>query len=221
MKKYRIDFSTISAIIWDMDGVLSDTQKFHAESESALLSEHDIKISKEEITSVYAGMADELMFQEIFLKHNKSIPDMKKLLERKWKLMERISKNNVTFIPHAKNLVQTCKDAGFLMAIASSSPQSFIDHITNSLTISSYFPVCISAQSVERGKPSPDVFLYAAKKLGVLPEQCLVIEDGVSGMIGAKNAGMHCIGLVDNQEKQVPADVTVTSLHEIIDMISL
>ena len=72
------------------------------------------------------------------------------------------------------------------------------------------------------GKPEPDVFLLAAERLGVAPQHCVVVEDGVSGMIGAKKAGMRCVALARHEgEGDYPADFVVSDLRQIIDDKSL
>lgn len=80
--------------------------------------------------------------------------------------------------------------------------------------LSEYFEVIKSASEVPNGKPAPDVFLETANELGVNPEECLVIEYGRSGMKGATEAGVVCIGLVD-ESREYPAHVTVNSLSEL------
>jgi beta-phosphoglucomutase-like phosphatase (HAD superfamily) len=82
------------------------------------------------------------------------------------------------------------------------------------LGLSEYFEVIKSASEVPNGKPAPDVFLETANELGVNPEECPVIEYGRSGMKGATEAGVVCIGLVD-ESREYPAHVTVNSLSEL------
>lgn len=100
------------------------------------------------------------------------------------------------------------------MAIASSSQPEFIQKVVENLELEKYFDCIKSASNVDKGKPAPDVFLKAAEDLGVKPSNCLVIEDGRSGMKGAKEAGMACIGLV-NEDGDYPADETTESLKNL------
>lgn len=211
-------FDNVRAIIWDMDGVLSDTQKIHAKVESLLLNKYGIFMSPSEITIHYAGVSDEEMFLEIFEQHKIKVTDIHELVAQKWSLMKEVTEGKITAIPHAIDLLKEFKKNQFHLAIASASPLEFIQYVVDSLKIRGHFSALVSSEEVKKGKPEPDVFLLAADKLGVLPGQCIVIEDGTNGMIGARKAGMRSIGLVGNNATTVPADMIVTSLSQVKNM---
>ena len=103
------------------------------------------------------------------------------------------------------------------MAIASSAPMENIQLILRGLGIESYFQAIVWGREVTEGKPSPQAFLLAAEKLGVKPEDCLVIEDAVAGVSAAKRAGMKCIAVTTTnpREKLHEADLVVDSLAEV------
>lgn len=203
------------AVIFDMDGVISDTQKFHAQVESQLLAEFGIKMSPDEITQDYAGVPDEQMFEDLLSRSDVKNYIIKDLVEKKWELMRQATNGSVTAIPYSLELINILKENSFLLAIASSSTKSFIEIVVMDLHIEEKFDIIVSGQEVKYGKPNPDIFLLAAKKLAVLSQECVVIEDGRSGMVAAKAAGMKCIGLVTNVKEKWPADCLVTSLSQI------
>lgn len=208
------------AVIFDMDGVVSDTQKFHAEVESLLLKEFGIHMEPDEITRIYSGVADEKMFAELFEKHNVKVASVADVVFRKWDLMRQVASGRITPIPHAVELIQQLKKEGFKLAIASASTKAFINEVMEALNIREYFDTIVSAQEVQHGKPAPDIFLLAAKRLGVQPEESVVIEDGRSGMIGATAANMKSIGLVTDIMADYPATKLVSSLQDVnIDII--
>ncbi len=93
--------------------------------------------------------------------------------------------------------------------------KKFINEVVKELDLKKHFDVLVSAQEVENGKPAPDIFLLAASRLGVLPEEAIVIEDGKSGMIGAAAAKMKSIGLVADVTGDYPATLLVSSLEHI------
>lgn len=219
--KNKYNFKKIKAVIWDMDGVLSDTQKFHAEAESLLLEDFQIFIKPENITKEYAGVADEKMFAEIFLKYGRKNQNLKELIFQKWNLMKKITNDRIEAIPHATKLVKKLKENNYSLAIASASNTNFIMHVLNSLKVEHYFDAIVSAQEVINGKPAPDIFLLAAQKINTKPEDCLVLEDGISGMIGAKKAGMLSIGLVEKKSIKTPADINIEKLEEIEKILNL
>ena len=208
---------TIKTIIFDMDGVISDTQKVHAEMESKILKTYEIDISPDEITRIYAGTSDSEFFPKVFSDFKKEVPqDVDSVNEKKLEAIARALRGNVVPIPGVKNLINILKIEGFPLGVASGSGPELINLILSELGIRDEFDEITSSEEVERGKPDPAVFLLAAKKLNSKPNECLVIEDGVNGMIAAKNAGMKCIGLVPEKDADVyPADLLVQSLGEI------
>ncbi len=203
------------AVIFDMDGVISNTQKYHAKVEIKLLKHLGIHISKEELQDKYAGVSDEEMFIKIFQKKRIQAADIPALVLQKWKLLREIANGKIEAIPHAILLINALKKNGYKLAVASASPHDFIIYVLKSLKVLKKFDAIVSSQEVKHGKPAPDIFLLAAKRLAVLPKDAIVIEDGRSGMIGAKRAYMKCIGLVSEIKSDYPATMLVTSLDQV------
>jgi len=213
LKRMRapLKMKMIKAIIFDMDGVISDTQKWHSQIESKILLKHGIKIKPSEITRKYSGVKDVDMFKELFNQNNvKSKPE--KASKEKWKEMQKKAEKKIPPIKGAKKLIKKLKSKGFKLAVASSSPTSFIQTVLKKLEIKQ-FDTIASSREVKNGKPHPDVFLLAARRLKIKPKECIVIEDGVNGMIAAKKAGMKCIAF--SKSKNKPADLTVSQLEKI------
>ncbi len=204
----------IKAVIFDMDGVVSDTQKLHASVEESLLKKYGIKMDVEEITEKYAGVPDRKVFERIF-RDNNILVDVDKVIKEKWDKMFSLTKNNVSPISGAMELINELKNNGFKLGIASSSPIRFIELVLSELGLKEKFYAITGAEEVKYGKPDPQIFLLTARKLRVTPKECVVIEDGISGMIAAKRAGMKCIGLVEKENRDYPADLIVRSLREI------
>jgi HAD superfamily hydrolase (TIGR01509 family) len=204
----------IKAVIFDMDGVISDTQKLHARVEEEILSRFGISISSEEITKRYAGVKTNEFFDEL-LKRQEQPYNLGQLMEEKWRRMEELASKSIDEIDGATKLIQGLYNSGFKMAVASASNQIYVKNVIRSLGLEKYFKFLISGDMVSSGKPNPEIFLLAASKLEVNPINCLVIEDGVSGMQAAKAGNMKCIGLVDSKNKEYPTKNLVLSLGEI------
>lgn len=205
------------AVIFDMDGVVSDTQKFHAEAESLVLKKYGISMAPEDITYRYAGVSDDVMFREIFEENGIKLESADKLIFIKWDLMAQIAKGRIEAIKHAPELIKNLKQDGFKLAIASSSTKNFINNVLNELNLTDYFDALVSSEEVKKGKPAPDIFLLAASRLGAKAEDSVVVEDGKSGMIGAARANMKCIGLISDMKNkdEYPADKIVVSLSDV------
>ncbi len=196
-----------------MDGVISDTQKIHATVEANLFREYGINITSDEITKKYAGTPDKVCFAKIFEAHGLNI-DVEAALKIKWKRMMLLASGGIDAIPGAIKLINDLKLAGLKLGGASSSPKNFIELVLAKLGIKEKFDAITSTQEVDRGKPNPDIFLLAAKKINIEPIECVVIEDAMSGMIAAKAAGMACVGLISD-DRNYPADLSVTTLENL------
>ncbi len=201
------------AVIFDMDGVISDTQKIHAQVESEILFEQGIYLTPSEITMRFAGVKTEEFFRELIGQEKKLLVD--ELMNKKWEKMALYAREGVDEIEGSIELIKMLFALKIKMAVASASNSRYVTTILSTLGVLDYFPVVVSGDCVKKGKPDPESFLLAAQKLQVKPEYCVVIEDGRSGMIAAKAGGMKCIGLVSLKDKSYLADLLVTSLKEI------
>lgn len=129
----------------------------------------------------------------------------------------RFVKENIKALPGAVELIQSLAEAKMQLALVSSTPKENIELITKTLDIKKYFSLFINGDDVKEGKPSPQAFLLAAKKLRVEPKNCVVMEDAVVGVQAAKRAGMYCIAVTNTypREELSEAAIVVNSLEEI------
>lgn len=202
------------AVVFDMDGVVSDTQTLHAQVEEKMLRHYGIKITAKKITEKYAGVPDNVCFTEIFKEYKVKV-NLDKFIAEKWKKVLSLARKNVSPIEGSIKLINDLKKAKFKLGLASSSPLRFIKLVLSKLKLQHEFNAISSGEEVKRGKPHPDIFLLTAKKLNVRPDLCVAIEDGKSGMVAAKAAKMRCVGLVTTKEGKYPADLIVTSLYQL------
>lgn len=202
----------VAAWIFDLDGVLADTQRLHAQVEHEILSRYGCTLTEHELSRQYAGVSCNQIFRELIKKPG---IDIDGLVEEKWHTVTRATRGNVVPIDGSIDLVRELAGAGLPLGVASGSRPKYINLVLTELGIAGCFSTVISSTHVARGKPAPDIFLYAASHLGVAPRQCVVVEDGIAGMIGAKAAYMSCIGLVSDVHASYPADRLVQSLREI------
>jgi HAD superfamily hydrolase (TIGR01509 family) len=114
-------------------------------------------------------------------------------------------------------LIESLRESGIKTALASSSPKHLVDLVMDKFGIAGLFDLILSGDEVERGKPAPDIYLGAAKKLGVTPENCVVVEDAPSGVAAAKAAGMRCLAVGTSASKSglVAADRVVGGFEEV------
>lgn len=204
----------IKAVLFDMDGVISDTQKLHARVESELLARYGIIISPSEISRRYAGVNTRSFFDEL-LSEAGGVYDLDELIKEKWKKMAVLAAESVDAVDGSIELIKRLHAAGYKKAVASASNREYVENVIHKLNLGEYFEFLASGDMVKNGKPDPEIFLLAASKIGIDPEHCLVIEDGTSGMKAAKAGNMKCIGLVESREKEYPTENLVCSLHEV------
>lgn len=202
------------AVIFDMDGVISDTQKHHSIVESDILSKYGVTITPEEITRRYAGTRSKDMFKELLANEGKSIDCVETMYQEKTRMMQSIGA--IEPIPGSIELITGLYQAGFPLAVGSASKTSFIDHVLSSLNIKQYFTAVVSGETLLRSKPDPEIFLVAARKIDTKPEDCVVIEDSYQGMTAAKRGNMMCIGLVSKIDYDLfPTKNQVLSLKDV------
>lgn len=202
----------IKGIIFDMDGVISDTQKLHSMVESDILNRFNINITSEEITKKYSGVKTKEFFESLLKTQNLEY-DVNVLMKEKWKKMQELG-SKVDAIDGSIDLIKRLSPE-YPLAVASASNLDYVQTILKTLGVINYFSYIVSGDMVSKGKPDPESFLLAATKIKILPRNCLVIEDGISGMKAAKLAKMYCIGLVKEKNSVYPTNNLILSLSEI------
>jgi HAD superfamily hydrolase (TIGR01509 family) len=182
------------AAIFDMDGVLVDTEPFYVEVNQQLFEKLGITMSIEEQLT-FVGISSAEMWHTTREKFKLSQP-VETLMQLETEAFCRKLKTlpNLTPMPGVVALIKTLRDSGSRLAIASSSSRIIIDLITARTGLDAYFDVIVSGEEVVHGKPNPEIFLTAAERLHVVPENCVVIEDSPHGVAGAKSANMRCVG---------------------------
>lgn len=208
----------IKAIIFDMDGVLVNSEPHHVKIEQKLFASVNLKISREE-HKTYLGKSPEQMWDEVLRKHD--IPYSAKDLAEKntEEILKYFSEiNEIGPEPGLRELLDQLIEKRIPVAIASSSGMKTIDLILGITGLSKYFLHKASSETVGKSKPEPDVYLHAAKLLSVKPETCIVIEDSPNGIKAAKAAGMICVAYTgaagDNADSSL-ADETISSFNQL------
>lgn len=205
----------LEAVIWDMDGVIADTGRYHFQAWQDVFWKRGIEFTIDEFNNHF-GQRNDTIIQYAF-KGNISPEELDKVAQKKEaNYRERVTAN-VKALPGAVRLIKSLRQCGIKMAIASSAPPENIRLILGKLRIEKYFNAIVWGREVTEGKPSPQAFLLAAKKLNVVPESCVVIEDAMAGVAAAKRAGMKCVAVTNTSpgEKLSEADIVIDSLEKV------
>jgi len=159
---------------------------------------------------------DYFMWQKLKEQYNLK-PSVEEIVEmKKERFLKRI--NEVELTENFMNFMLTLYKEGYPMAIASSNNKKIVDAIVNRFGLDKYMKFIISGEEVKRGKPDPEIFITTAKRIGVDPESCLVIEDAENGVKAAKAAGMKCIGYknMDSGKQDLSeADLVINNFSEL------
>jgi len=205
----------LEAVLWDLDGVIADTADYHYRAWKNVFAEYGFDFKKEDFMQFFGRRHDTII--RFALGDRLSPEEFEAITEKKQQIYRQLISGHVTALPGAITLIRSLYDAGIKQAIASSAPFDNIHIITRSLGIDNCFQAVASGIEVKEGKPDPAIFLLAAKKLGVSPANCIVIEDAIAGVAAAKSAGMICVAVTSShaREKLSGADLIVDSLKEI------
>ena len=208
----------IKAIIFDMDGVLVDSEPFHVEIEKQQFNRHKIQVSDIEHQQ-YLGVASDVMWHKIAKNHTLNISLEELIQQNRTETIRYFSElKEIPVMPGLVDLLEKLKKKNYRLAVASSSFPEIIELILEKTDLKKYFQIIVSSQEAGKCKPEPDVFLLAAQKLGVKPEDCLVIEDSKNGIRAAKSAKMKCIAYQmpgTDPQNQKDADTVIKSFGEL------
>jgi HAD superfamily hydrolase (TIGR01509 family) len=217
-----VDAVAVDAVVLDMDGLLIDTEPVWRVAESAVLAGLGISLSESDLLDSTGQPIDELVrgWRRRRSRHNGRGPEPTDA-----EVAEQIIDQVIAHVraegqpmPGVAATIARFERYGLALAIASSSPLRLIDAVCDRLGLAGIRVRC-SGEDEARGKPAPDVYLTAARRLGVSPASCLALEDSPHGIAAAKSAGMRCVAVPDPLLAADPryreADLVIGSLTEL------
>lgn len=206
--------SRLEAVIWDLDGVIADTAAYHYRAWRDVFKKRGVDYSLAEFMP-YFGRRHDAIIKSVLGDLPRAEFDA--INEEKQRNYRRLVAQDIRALPGAVALIKSLYENSIKQAIASSAVPQNIEIITRGLGISHCFQAIVHGMEVEEGKPSPQTFLLAAKKLKTRPADCAVIEDAIAGVAAAKNAGMKCVAVTSSHAKESlkGADIIVATLKEV------
>jgi len=212
----------MKAVIFDMDGVIVDSEPIHFESDKMTMKHYGKEISDEELNN-YVGISNPEMWTDFKEKYRLSAT-LEEILEKQISFKKiLIGSKRLEPIDGIRELLCKLKSGAIKIGLASSSSRELIELILNNIGIKESFEVIISAEDVQKSKPAPDIFLAASERLGLDPSTCLVIEDSRHGVKASKLAGMKCIGFRNphsGSQDLSSADAVVCLMSEIYPLMN-
>ena len=189
----------IELVIFDLDGLLADTEKLHMKAYQNAFSSmgyHDLteKNYAEHWIRLGKGIAD-------FLKEYSINLDIEQIRILKAEEYDRLVRSEVQAMPGAIELLKELQRSKVKMALATASYKKSAIAVLETLKIEKFFQFIATKECIKRNKPFPDIFLFTAKKMNVKPENCVVLEDAEKGIVAAYNAGMKSIAVPNKYTK--------------------
>lgn len=207
------------AVLWDVDGVLIDSGEQHRRAWEQLAREEQFPYSDAAFWATF-GMRNADIFPRMF---GVSGPPERiaALADRKEAIYRALLAEEAVALPGAKELLAALHDAGYRQALGSSAPPANLEAIIRLLDIGSLLDAVVSGEAVAHGKPAPDIFLAGAARLGIIPAQCLVIEDAPAGVAAAHAGGMRCLAVRRAGQPDAPGLVAADALVDSLEHASV
>lgn len=208
----------IKSVIFDMDGLLIDSEPYWRMAERTVFASVGINLSEEQCRSTTGMRVDKVVSHWNALYPNHITNEQ--LVARQ--IVDEVTRLVITYgepMPGVRQAAELFASRGCTMALASASAMSLINAVLDKLAVRQWFSVVQSAENVKYGKPHPEIFLDTAASLGTNPEECLVLEDSIFGVIAGKAAMMKVIAVPDkalaSRREYGVADAVLHSLAEI------
>ncbi|MXR67899.1 hexitol phosphatase HxpB [Shewanella sp. JBTF-M18] len=212
-----------AAVIFDMDGVLIDSEPSWQAAEYKVLSQLGLPISLSD-TQQTTGLRIDQVVDYWYKRHPWEGYDNAATAEA---IVQQVADEIIRSgeaMPGVKQALEACKQRGLKIGLATSSPTLLIDAVMQKLAIADKFDAIESAETLALGKPHPEVYLNCAKALDVAPSHCLAIEDSFNGLIAARAANMHTVVIPApheaSQARWAAAHQQLKSLEEFADYLA-
>jgi len=206
------------AVIFDLDGVLADSEPWWNKIDAKLLAEYGVTYRGEYHQNV-VGVSYRLAVEFYKKAFALSVPT-EELMRRRGEIATEFFANQVGLFANVKDVLEELRQMKLRLAVATSSVSASARPFLDRHALTGFFEVIITGEEVERGKPAPDIYLRAAEQLGISADACLVVEDALPGVAAAKAANMRVVAIpdtrfVDRREYEKKADYVLGSLAEL------
>lgn len=218
----KINNNEIKAIVFDMDGVLIDTEKYLTKFWCMAAKEagFDMKIEHAYMIRSLQGKFAAIKLKEIF---GESF-DYEAVRNRRKELMnEHLKIHGIEPKPYVKESLTSLKNLGYILSVATSTDSERAKQYLTEIGVYSLFDKIICANMVENGKPMPDIYLYACKNIGYAPKNCIAVEDSTNGVISAYRAGLNVV-MIPDLTKETDEEINMTykvvsNLNELVQIL--
>ena len=209
--------NSTKAVIWDLDGTLINSVDHHWEAWREVMAEENITLTFEDFVADFGKRNDEILRGRVDARMtDEEVARIALSKEEKYRRFIRAEgpTKGLALLPGAERWLAQLKADGWRQALGTSAPQGNIDAVFDVLKIEQFFDAVMSSEQVKVGKPAPDVFLAAAAKMNIAPENCIVVEDAPAGIEAARRAGMKSVGVLTTHD-ELKADWVFKGLEDL------
>ena len=208
----------IKGIIFDLDGVLLETEYYQWQGWVIPLREFGIELTKEMYFN-YAGKNGKQIDKELIKDFNLNLNEGELLSRKEPLLLKWFSEKKLNYMPFAKEATEFFSTR-FKIALCSGGPREEIMLKLEKAELIRYFPIIVAGSDVQNSKPAPDIYLKAKELIGLSAEECLAVEDTQYGLQAAKDAGLNCVSIPNEyslKQNFSRADLVCNSLKDLIE----
>lgn len=209
----------VNAAIFDMDGLLIDSERLWVQAELDVFSSLGVDISQRHLLPDTLGLRIDQVVRMWYQALPWQGPGLEEVSSRIIARTIELVEQTRPLLPGVNHALELCRDQGLKIGLASASPLYMLDTVLEMFNLQSYFQVRVSAENLPYSKPHPEVYLLAAGQLQVDPLNCVTLEDSFNGMIATKAARMRSVVVPDHEYSADPrwalADVKLSSLEEL------
>ena len=205
------------AILFDMDGVLVDSEPLFLSAINKLLEQEGVEpVSVKENEEFLIGTTINETWRQLKLRRPLPLP-ASEYIQRYDDIVRQVMMEELAPQPGVKELIEACNERGLLKAVASSSLHMWVDLKLNAIGLTGAFDAVLGGDDVSRGKPEPEIYIKAAERLGVPPDECIAIEDSPIGIAAAVASGAHTIAVRTEYTRNLDVSQAHTLLESLVD----
>lgn len=199
--KVEIKFAEFDAAIFDMDGTMINNMEYHKKAWKEFAKRHGLDLTDEEFKEKLSGKKNDQIFNMIFNKEL-TTEEIAQYTDEKESVYRELYAADIEPVPGLHDVLTTLQSAGKKLAVATTAPKDNRDFGFKALGLENTFSVILGDEHVTKGKPHPEIYLEAAKMLGIDPSRCIVFEDSPPGIQSGKEAGMKVISILTTHTEE-------------------
>lgn len=199
------------AVLFDMDGVLIDSNPYHKDAWMAFCRRYQVELKEEDVPKYIYGKTNKMALVDVFQREF-SPEESFRMSEEKEAIYRDLHRADISLIKGLPALLESFQQHQVPLAVCTNAPVANLDFMLEETGIRPYFQVLIDASKVSKGKPDPEIYLKAARMLGISPDRCIVMEDSTVGVEAGLRAGMKVVGITTTHSRQ-----ELSHTHLVID----